>query len=231
MNKKNIKLLIISGAALGLLGFMILAATDARVGKTYTNPVLVETVIISREKPDNFNGVLGIGDPAVLFHKGKYYLYPTGDNRGYDVYISADLVNWQKGPRVFQSNEPGTWAPDVFYNATDGQFYLYYTVNGRIGVAVADRPDGLFKDHGSLIDNAIDAHMFVDEDDQYYRGISRLQDPCATHGFPAAVKRRPCPYYPGIRCLGKKDRSAHRSALDAETQRLLLSAVFSRRCR
>jgi beta-xylosidase len=168
MSKENITLLIISGAAICLLGSMILAATGARVWNTYTNPVLVETVIISREKPDNFNGVLGIGDPAVLFHKGKYYLYPTGDNHGYDVYLSTDLVNWQKGHRVFQSTEPGAWAPDVFYNDTDGQFYLYYTVNGRIGVAVADRPDGLFKDHGTLIDNAIDAHMFVDDDGQYY---------------------------------------------------------------
>jgi beta-xylosidase len=147
---------------------MILAATSAKVGKTYTNPVLVETFIIKRKQPDNFNGVLGIGDPTVLFHNGTYYLYPTGDNRGYDVYVSKDLVNWQKGPRVFRSSEPGVWAPDVFYNETDRKFYLYYTVNGRIGVAIADRPDGVFKDQGTLIDKAIDAHMFVDEDGQYY---------------------------------------------------------------
>jgi beta-xylosidase len=168
MSKKNITLHIISGAAVCLLGFIILAATGTREGDTYTNPVLVETVVISREKPDNFNGVLGIGDPAVLFHNGKYYLYPTGDNRGYDVYISDNLVNWQKGPRIFRSSEPGAWAPDVFYNVTDRLFYLYYTVNGRIGVAVADQPDATFKDHGTLIDNAIDAHMFVDEDGKFY---------------------------------------------------------------
>ena len=168
MSKKKRTFIFISATALCLLGIMILAATSVKVDRTYTNPVLVETFIIHRGQPDNFSGVLGIGDPTVLFHEGKYYLYPTGDNRGYDVYVSKDLVNWQKRSRVFQSTEPGVWAPDVFYNETDRTFYLYYTVNGRIGVAIADRPDGLFKDQGTLIEKAIDAHMFVDEDGQYY---------------------------------------------------------------
>jgi len=168
MSQKNNTLIFISAGALFLLWVMILSATSAKVGKTYTNPVLVETFIIQREQPDNFSGVLGIGDPAVLFHNGTYYLYPTGDNSGYDVYISADLVNWKKGPRVFGSTEPGVWAPDVFYNAKNRKFYLYYTVNGRIGVAISDRPDGVFKDQGTLIENAIDAHMFQDQDSQYY---------------------------------------------------------------
>jgi len=168
MDKKNITVLFISVAALSMLCVIILAATDPKLVNTYANPVLVETVIIRSAKPDNFSGVLGIGDPTVLFHNGKYYLYPTGDNHGYDVYISEDLVNWNKGPRVFQSTEPNVWAPDVFYNGIDGKFYLYYTVSGRIGVAIADRPDGVFKDHGTLIENAIDAHMFLDEDDKYY---------------------------------------------------------------
>ena len=168
MNKKNSTFIFMGGAALCMLWAIILATTSAKEAGTYTNPVLIETFIIHREQPDNFSGVLGIGDPSVLFHNGKYYLYPTGDNHGYDVYISKDLVNWNKGPRVFQSSEPGAWAPDVFYNGMDGQFYLYYTVNGRIGVAISDRPDGVFKDHGTLIENAIDAHMFQDQDSKYY---------------------------------------------------------------
>ena len=168
MNKKKRKFVAINAAAFCLLGAIIFAVTSARVEKTYTNPVLVETIIIHREQPDNFSGVLGIGDPTVLFHEGKYYLYPTGDNRGYDVYISKDLVNWQKGPRVFKAAEPGVWAPDVFYNKIDRMFYLYYTVNGRIGVAKSVRPDAWFEDQGTLIDRAIDAHMFVDDDGRYY---------------------------------------------------------------
>jgi len=168
MSKKSGTLFFLGAGALCLLAALILAATGKNGRMTYTNPVLVETVVIQREHPDNFNGVLGIGDPTVLFHDGRYYLYPTGDNRGYDVYVSHDLVNWQKGPRIFSSEEPGVWAPDVFYNKADQTFYLYYTMSGRIGVATAERPDGKFRDRGTLIENAIDAHMFKDQDGQYY---------------------------------------------------------------
>lgn len=154
--------------ALCLLVTGICVARSAPADKTYTNPVLVETYPMRRMNPARYIGTLGIGDPSVIFHEGRYYLYPTGDNRGYDAYISPDLIHWKKGPRVFQSSEYGVWAPDVFHNAHDQKFYLYYTVNRRIGVAVADRPDGVFTDQGALIKNAIDAHMFLDEDGKYY---------------------------------------------------------------
>jgi len=154
--------------AVSLLGITAFFAWGKSRGKTYVNPVLVETYTIQRPNPAYYRGTLGIGDPSVIRHEGLYYLYPTGDNRGYDVYISKDLVAWRKGPRVFQSKERGAWAPDVFHNPADGRFYLYYTVNTRIGVAVADRPDGTFEDQGTLIDDAIDAHMFLDSDGKFY---------------------------------------------------------------
>jgi xylan 1,4-beta-xylosidase len=154
--------------ALCMLVTGICFARSAAAEESYTNPVLVETYTMRRMNPARYIGTLGIGDPSVLFHGGRYYLYPTGDNRGYDVYISPDLIHWKKGPRVFQSSKHGVWAPDVFYNAHDQKFYLYYTVNRQIGVAVADRPDGIFVDRGILIKNAIDAHMFLDEDGKYY---------------------------------------------------------------
>jgi len=97
-----------------------------------------------------------------------WILILAATDAGYDVYLSTDLVNWRKGPRVFYANEPGAWAPDVFYDEKAQKFYLCYTINGRIGVAVADRPDSVFHDLGTLIDHAIDAHMFVDEDGQYF---------------------------------------------------------------
>jgi hypothetical protein len=82
MNKKKRKFVVINAAAFCLLGAIIFAATGARVEKTYTNPVLVETFIIHREQPDNFSGVLGIGDPTVLFHEGKYYLTLSTGRKG-----------------------------------------------------------------------------------------------------------------------------------------------------
>src|SRR5512143_852558 len=152
------------------------AALGAENNATYTNPVLVDTHVINRPDPAPYVGTLGIGDPAVIYHGGKYYLYPTGDNHSYDVYISSDLVHWTKGPKVFQSREPGVWAPDVFFSKDDGMFYLYYTVNGRIGVASADRPDGVFKDRGTLISHGIDAHMFRDCDGSYFLYYARYPE-------------------------------------------------------
>ncbi len=151
-------------------------ASGTASDKTYSNPVLVETYSINRPKPARYVGTLGIGDPAVIFYGGKYYLYPTGDNHSYHVYISDDLVHWSKGPKVFQSSETGVWAPDVFFNRDDGVFYLYYTVNGRIGVAEADRPDGEFRDLGNLISNGIDAHMFRDDDGSYFLYYARYPE-------------------------------------------------------
>jgi beta-xylosidase len=141
--------------------------------ETYSNPVLVEIINVeSVKKGETFLNQLidtfGIGDPTVIFYESKYYLYPTGDQYSYDVYISSDLVHWNKGPKVFRSVESGAWAPDVFYNPDDKTFYLYYTVNRNIGVASADQPDGNFVDQGILIKGAIDAHMFLDKDDKYY---------------------------------------------------------------
>ena len=55
----------------------------------------------------------GLADPAVIAHQGSYFLYPTGDSRGFDVYVSTDLREWRKGPRVLELDSPDVWAPDV----------------------------------------------------------------------------------------------------------------------
>lgn len=129
--------------------------------ESYSNPVIEESFSIKTPK---FTTTIGIGDPTVLLHEGVYYLYPTGDNYSFSVYTSSDLVNWKKGPKVFQSKEPYTWAPDVYFHKDDGKFYLYYSANMRVGVAVADKPTGPFKDIKTLRSKAIDAHMFRDDD-------------------------------------------------------------------
>jgi beta-xylosidase len=159
-----------------LLPLLFSASPLPERNATYSNPVLVETYAINRQNPAPYAGTLGIGDPAVIYHKGKYYLYPTGDNHSYDVYISNDLVHWSRGPKVFQSSETGLWAPDVFFSKEDNMFYLYYTINGRIGVAEADRPDGVFRDLGPLVSNAIDAHLFRDDDGSYFLYYARYPD-------------------------------------------------------
>ena len=84
-----------------------------RDDKTYTNP------IIDR---------MGLADPSVIRYEGKYYLYPTSDSKGYEAYVSDDLVHWENKGYVYTSPRAGLWATDVFHNKKgDGKFYLYYT--------------------------------------------------------------------------------------------------------
>ena len=117
-----------------------------RSAKTYRNPLL----------PDR-----EIADPFVLRLDGKYYLYPTTDGRGYEVFVSDNLVDWELKGRAFTDPRGGAWAPEVFHNRRgDGKFYLYYTdsmpdtyrgpLEKQIGVAVADSPLGPFTDKGAL---------------------------------------------------------------------------------
>lgn len=164
-------------------------ALAAAPAKTYRNP------IIDR---------LGPADPHVIRHEGKYYMYPTTDSRGYDVFVSDDLVHWEQKPKVFTDRRGGVWAPDIWYNAKgDKKFYLYYTV-GRgtklIGVAVADGPLGPFVDKGNLATNAIDAHLFQDDDGKlylYYVNLAGgfkimvvpMADPLTMQGEPKEVIR------------------------------------------
>ena len=118
----------------------------------------------------------GLADPAVLLHEGTYFLYPTGDSRGFDVYLSTDLRNWRKGPRVLEPGGLNVWAPDIFRDPEDGRFYLYYSANYRIGVAIASDPRGPFEDRGILLEDAIDPHMFRDEDGRYFLYYEALTD-------------------------------------------------------
>jgi beta-xylosidase len=157
----KISILVLAALANGLAVGAESAATPA---KTYRNPLL----------PDR-----EIADPFVLRVDGKYYLYPTTDSRGIEVFVSDDLVHWERKARVFVDPRGGDWAPEVFLNKRgDGKFYLYYTDNisrrdrrsleKQIGVAVADNPLGPFTDKGMLATHAIDADLFQDEDGSLY---------------------------------------------------------------
>ncbi len=136
-----------------LLVLPLLLACSGAWAATYTNPVI---------------GEIGPADPDVILHNGTYYLYCTGDNVSYRVYTSPDLVTWTKKGRVFKPGEKNVWAPDLYRDPGDGRFYLYYTVQKRIGVAVADGPEGPFEDRAKLAEDAIDAHLFRDDDGRLY---------------------------------------------------------------
>ncbi len=164
--------------------------------KTYRNPLI-----------DGPN----MADPHVIRVKDAYYLYPTSHTRGYDVYVSRDLVHWENRGLVFDDPRRGAWAPDVFHHRRgDGKFYLYYTDNRpdrprdplgkQIGVAVADGPLGPFADHGPLAADSIDAHLFQDDDGRLYLYyvhlaggfkilVQPMADPLTKQGNPKEVIR------------------------------------------
>lgn len=131
------------------------AQTARSTAKTYRNPVISGN----------------LADPMVLEHDGVFYLYATGEvegDKGTRVYTSKDLVHWEEGPVVFRPGQPHVWAPDVWRDPASGKFYLYYTVNKNVGVAEAESPLGPFTIVREFFKNAIDAHLFRDDDGQLY---------------------------------------------------------------
>ena len=104
-----------------------------------------------------------------------------------DAFSSKDLVNWTKHSKVISvENVPwvefAMWAPSII--AANGKYYLFFGGNdiqnenqsGGIGVAVADKPSGPFKDALSkpliskIVNGAqpIDQFVFRDDDGEYY---------------------------------------------------------------
>lgn len=112
-------------------------------------------------------------DPFILLHDGKYYLYSTNAPDGYYVYESDDLVNWtNRGYCLHKDNVKGEkwfWAPEIMYR--NGKFYMVYTSDEHLGIAVSDSPLGAFvqeKKQWISERNAIDGDFFVDDDGTVY---------------------------------------------------------------
>jgi hypothetical protein len=139
-------------------------------------------------------------DPDNEFYNGEYWVYPTSSYRYeeqtyLDAFSSPDLVHWTKHPNVLVADDfswayKAVWAPAPI--SRNGKYYLYFGANdiqtnselGGIGVGVADRPEGPYKDPlgrpliGKYYNGAqpIDQDVFIDDDGQayiYYGGHSR----------------------------------------------------------
>ena len=129
--------------------------------------------------------VKSIGDPFVILHGGKYYMYATSAEDGFLYWVSEDMQNWEKGGYCYSNPTWGYecfWAPEVYH--LNGKFYLLYTARWsknqslRIGLAVANSPEGPFIDvkNEPLFDfgyAAIDATIFVDDDGKHYMYYSK----------------------------------------------------------
>jgi len=129
------------------------------------------------------NPVAPGADPFVFKDDdGTYYLYATsGDEYGYRCYSSKNLVEWKSEGYCLLKDDVYTdpnsdfnkyafWAPEVM--KYEGKYYLVYTAQHRIGVAVSDSPTGPFTNNARryLINsaNVIDGNFFVDDDGTVY---------------------------------------------------------------
>lgn len=131
-------------------------------------------------------------DPEIRIFNHEYWVYPTYSDKYnkqvfMDAFSSTDLVHWVKHSNIIDTAnvkwaKRAMWAPSVIEK--DGKYYLFFGANdiqndkelGGIGVAVADKPDGPFKDYlgkplvGAFHNGAqpIDQFVFKDKDGQYY---------------------------------------------------------------
>jgi hypothetical protein len=139
-------------------------------------------------------------DPTARVFEGRIYVYPSHDilarpgmgrpgwfcMEDYHVFSSANLTDWKDhGVIVSQTGvawaDPAAcslWAPDCI--CKNGKYYFYFPAVAKgggfkIGVAIADRPDGPFKPEPKPIDGVqgIDPCVFLDQDGSAYLFYSR----------------------------------------------------------
>ncbi|MFB9862258.1 glycoside hydrolase family 43 protein [Rufibacter immobilis] len=131
-------------------------------------------------------------DPEGIIFGKKYWIYPTYSDRYQkqvflDAFSSPDLLTWTKHERILDTAavkwaRRAMWAPAVVQKGK--QYFLFFGANdiqsdqekGGIGVAVASKPEGPYKDYlgKPLVDKfhngaqPIDQFVFQDKDGQYY---------------------------------------------------------------
>lgn len=131
-------------------------------------------------------------DPEGIVFDNTYWIYPTysapyGKQLHFDAFSSDDLVTWKKHENIVTNKEikwatQAMWAPSIIKK--DGKYFLFFGANdiqndeqpGGIGIAVADKPEGPYKDYlgKPLVDKfhngaqPIDQYVFKDADGSHY---------------------------------------------------------------
>lgn len=125
-----------------------------------------------------------LGDPFVLRHGGRFYLYgtndgpPLPDGRAVPLYRSDDLLRWEFLGGALIPLDPAAdhWAPEVL--AWNGRFYMVVSfgdvehVGHALWVARAERPEGPFRLRAQISAQderfSIDGAWLLDDDGQLY---------------------------------------------------------------
>jgi len=130
-------------------------------------------------------------DPEGAILNNKYWIFPTysapyEQQVFMDAFSSTNLRDWKKHPRIIDTSavkwaKRAMWAPAI--HQKDKKYYLFFSANdvhqgeiGGIGVAVANKPQGPYKDLlgkpliGEIHNGAqpIDQFVFRDRDGLYY---------------------------------------------------------------
>jgi beta-xylosidase len=102
-------------------------------------------------------------DPEGVIFGNRYWIYPTfsapyDEQVFLDAFSSPDLIHWTKHPRILDTTaitwaRRAMWAPSIVQK--NNRYFLFFSANdiqsdheyGGIGVAVADRPEGPFRDY------------------------------------------------------------------------------------
>jgi len=131
-------------------------------------------------------------DPEAAVFGKTYWIYPTYSDKYnkqvfMDGFSSPDMVHWTKHEHILDTSnvkwvKRALWAPAI--TRKGNKYYLFFGANdiqndnqvGGIGVAVADKPEGPFKDYlgkpllDKIVNGAqpIDQFVFKDTDGQYY---------------------------------------------------------------
>jgi beta-xylosidase len=131
-------------------------------------------------------------DPEGIILNDEYWIFPTSsapykDQVFLDAFVSKDLTSWTKHERILDTTsikwaKKAIWAPSVIKK--DSSYYLFFGANdiqsdkeyGGIGVAVANKPEGPYKDLlgkpliGKFYNGAqpIDQFAFRDYDGKVY---------------------------------------------------------------
>ena len=136
-------------------------------------------------------------DPEAAIFDNTYWVYPTYSDKYnkqvfFDAFSSPDLIHWTKHPQILDTTairwaHRAMWAPAITAVSSPSaptQYFLFFAANniqndsaiGGIGVAVAGKPEGPYKDYlgkpliGKFHNGAqpIDMAVFKDKDGQYY---------------------------------------------------------------
>lgn len=128
-------------------------------------------------------------DPHAAIYNQRYWVFPTysaayADQVFIDCFSSENLVDWTRHERIIDTTavqwaDSCLWAPAT--HEKEGKYYLFFAANdvhegevGGIGVGVADRPEGPYRDLlgkplvNEIVNGAQPIDQFVWEEDGEY---------------------------------------------------------------